>query len=133
MGEENRSAAYGQREEGKGVEPVRDAHEKTVPDSIADNLGSYVSRRLQGSNFRHSHGRTISWGNRKLESYGMRLRQIIFAILLLSFSAQAQEKPKPEFRVTGGWVGFIDESWIAHGAVGGSVRYYLTKRIAVEP
>ncbi|HYR90805.1 MAG TPA: outer membrane beta-barrel protein [Terriglobia bacterium] len=63
----------------------------------------------------------------------MRLRWIVFAILLWSFSAEAQEKPRPELRVTGGWVGFIDEDWIDHGAVGGSVRYYLTQRLAVEP
>ena len=35
--------------------------------------------------------------------------------LLWSSAAEAQGKPKPELRVTGGWVGFIDEDWIDHG------------------
>jgi len=42
-------------------------------------------------------------------------------------------KPKPELRVTGGWVGFIDEDFIDHGAIGASLRYYLTLRVALEP
>src|SRR3989449_8286484 len=63
----------------------------------------------------------------------MRWGWIIFAILLWSLAAEAQGKPKPELRVTGGWVGFIDEDFIDHGAIGASLRYYLTRRVAVEP
>ena len=63
----------------------------------------------------------------------MRWGWVIFAILLWSLAAEAQGKPKPELRVTGGWVGFIDEDWIDHGAIGGALRYYLTRRVAVEP
>jgi hypothetical protein len=61
------------------------------------------------------------------------LRRVIFSILLFAAAAEAQQKPRPEGRLTAGWMGFIDESWIDHGAFGGSVRYYLTRRVAVEP
>jgi len=54
-------------------------------------------------------------------------------ILLFVASAQAQNKPRPEIRVTAGWVGFIDKNWIDHKIVGGSARFYLTRRIGLEP
>jgi outer membrane protein with beta-barrel domain len=61
------------------------------------------------------------------------MRRVVFTILFLAVAAEAQDKPKPELRVTAGWVGFIDEDMIDHGAIGGSLRYYLTQRIAVGP
>jgi hypothetical protein len=67
-----------------------------------------------------------------LHAFSM-MRRVIFSILLFAAAAEAQQKPRPEGRLTAGWMGFIDESWIDHGAFGGSVRYYLTRRVAVEP
>jgi hypothetical protein len=60
------------------------------------------------------------------------LRLVVFVILFLAGTANAQ-KPAPEVRITGGWAGFIDEDWIDHGVVGGAFRYYLTRRISLEP
>jgi len=61
------------------------------------------------------------------------VRRIVFLILLFTVSAEAQQKPRPEIKVTAGWVGFIDEDWIDHTVVGGSARIYLTTRLGVEP
>ena len=57
----------------------------------------------------------------------------LLVILLLAASAHAQQKPRPEIKLTAGWVGFIDESWISHTVIGGSARFYVTRRIGVEP
>jgi hypothetical protein len=61
------------------------------------------------------------------------MRRIVLFILLFAVSAQAQQKPRPEIKATAGWVGFIDENWIDHTAVGASARFYLTSRIGLEP
>ena len=61
------------------------------------------------------------------------MRLLIFMILLFAHSLHAHQKPRPEIKATAGWVGFIDEDWLNHGVFGGAVRYYLTRRIAVEP
>jgi hypothetical protein len=55
------------------------------------------------------------------------------ATLAFASVAAAQGTPRPELRITSGWTGFIDESWIDHTAIGGSVRYYLTPRLGIEP
>ena len=57
----------------------------------------------------------------------------IVIISCFTLGAQAQDKPVPEIRFISGWTGFIDESWIHHAAVGGSLRYYLTRRLSLEP
>src|SRR4029078_7921079 len=61
------------------------------------------------------------------------MRRVIFLILLLAASAEAQQKPGPEVKATAGWVGFIDEDWINHKIVGAAARFYLTTRIGLEP
>ena len=53
--------------------------------------------------------------------------------ILLASSASAQTRAT-ELRVVGGWAGFIDDgAWVHHGAVGGSVRFYITNRLSIEP
>ena len=61
------------------------------------------------------------------------MRRVTFTILFFVLAAEAQQRPSPEIRVTGGWVGFIDEDWLDHAAFGGSFRYYLTRRVSIEP
>ena len=58
--------------------------------------------------------------------------RVTLMILFFAVAAEAQ-RPSPEVRATAGWAGFIDESFINHGKFGGSARYYLTRRVAVEP
>jgi hypothetical protein len=41
--------------------------------------------------------------------------------------------PQPEIKAILGWVGFIDEDWIDHAMVGGAARFYVTRRIGIEP
>jgi hypothetical protein len=61
------------------------------------------------------------------------VRFAVLLVLLLAASAQAQNKPRPEIKLTTGWIGFIDESWINHSIVGGAARFYLTPRVGIEP
>src|SRR2546422_4933778 len=56
------------------------------------------------------------------------MTRIVFAILLFAVAAEAQDKPKPELRVTGGGGGFIDEDWIDHGAIGGAAPPFPPRR-----
>jgi hypothetical protein len=58
--------------------------------------------------------------------------RVVLVMLLFVVAAEAQ-RPAPEVRGTALWAGFIDESFIDHGAFGGSVRYYLTRRLGIEP
>jgi len=47
--------------------------------------------------------------------------------------AGAQENPGPVAEVSGGWVGFADDSLVSEGFVGGNARFYLSPRLAVGP
>ncbi|MQA28379.1 MAG: hypothetical protein GEU82_00870 [Luteitalea sp.] len=61
--------------------------------------------------------------------------QAVIAILCpLAASAGAQSRP-PTARVTltGGYAGFVDDSWINHQVVGGGAEWVVTPRIAVGP
>jgi hypothetical protein len=60
------------------------------------------------------------------------VKPILLGILVFALPAEAQ-KPRPEARLTAGWSGFIDEDLVDHGVIGGSFRYYLSRRVAVEP
>jgi hypothetical protein len=61
------------------------------------------------------------------------MRHITFMILFFAVAAEAQQRPNPEIHLTGGWVGFIDEDLLDHAAIGASFRYYLTRRVGIEP
>lgn len=58
---------------------------------------------------------------------------MLFVYGALNAVAAEAQRPGPEVRATAGWGGFIDESWINHVIFGGSVRYYLARRVALEP
>jgi hypothetical protein len=59
--------------------------------------------------------------------------RIVLLILVFASCSAAQSRPETEVRIQTGWVGFIDEEFIDHGLIGGSVRYYVTRRFAIEP
>jgi hypothetical protein len=52
--------------------------------------------------------------------------------MLLALPAPGQSG-SAELRGAVGWTGFLDESAQNHVLLGGSVRYYLTNRLSVEP
>ena len=60
----------------------------------------------------------------------MRVAVLLF---LFTLTAEAQNKPRPEVRVTGGFAGFIDEDLVGHAVAGGAIRYYITPRVSIEP
>jgi hypothetical protein len=53
-------------------------------------------------------------------------------ILLAAVSLEAQI-PRPEVRLAVGWTGFLDDGVENHAVAGGSVRYYFTPRLSIEP
>jgi hypothetical protein len=53
-------------------------------------------------------------------------------ILIAAVSLEAQI-PRPEVRLAVGWTGFLDEGSDDHAVAGGSVRYYFTPRLSIEP
>jgi outer membrane protein with beta-barrel domain len=62
------------------------------------------------------------------------LRLCAWSVLTLSVPAYAQQsKSPPEARLTLGYLTFADESFIDHFVAGGSARFYLTRRLGIEP
>lgn len=59
----------------------------------------------------------------------MSLRRLV--VLLLTVAACAQNRV--EVRATFGQAAFLDESLLNHTLAGGSARFYLTRRLSVEP
>jgi hypothetical protein len=57
------------------------------------------------------------------------------ALILSTAGPAAAQAPSARtvLDLTGGWIGFIDESLIHHAAFGGAVRFHLTPRISVGP
>ncbi len=63
------------------------------------------------------------------------VRHLTLAILTIFITVgtlQAQ-KPAPEGRIFVGLGAFADAGWLNHSLLGGSVRYYVTRRIGIEP
>ena len=59
---------------------------------------------------------------------------LIIAVLVgWANAAGAQSRPPVAVEGLAGWAGFVDESFINHGAVGGAARVHLTPRISVGP
>lgn len=61
------------------------------------------------------------------------MRIAILLMALFATTAEAQDRPRPEVRATGGFTGFLDEDSFAEALFGGSVRYSLTPRVGIEP
>lgn len=47
--------------------------------------------------------------------------------------ARAQDRPAPIVEGTVGWAGFVDEAWIDRTAFGGSLRVFVSERLAIGP
>lgn len=58
------------------------------------------------------------------------LAMFALALVLLPCHALAQEGA---VEVTGGYAGFVDDATKHHGVVGGSARYYLSRRVSIGP
>ena len=63
----------------------------------------------------------------------MRLFLATAVALCVAAAAQAETKGQTDLRLTAGYAGFIDEDLVDHAAIGSSLRYYLTPRLAIEP
>src|SRR5688572_1937068 len=63
----------------------------------------------------------------------MILRALIF-VLLLAGVAEAQQARRPvDLKLIGGWTTFLDESNVDHAVAGAAVRFYVTRKLSIEP
>lgn len=58
---------------------------------------------------------------------------LILCLFLMPAVAGAQELPRRNLEVSGGFAGFVDESVIPHGTIGGAVRWDLGSHLSVGP
>ena len=58
---------------------------------------------------------------------------VLLAATFLPSAATGQQRPAPILDVSAGWTGFVDETWIHHGTVGASTRFYVTPKFSVGP
>jgi hypothetical protein len=63
------------------------------------------------------------------------MRIVVAAIAVLAFATStfAQDRRKGSVEAVSGWVGFVDESMINHGILGGAVKWHPSPRVAIGP
>jgi hypothetical protein len=54
-------------------------------------------------------------------------------IFFLAAASMAAQRGSVDVKGSPGWTGFVDESSIDHFLVAGSVRYYVTRKLSIEP
>ena len=63
----------------------------------------------------------------------MILRTLLVSVLFSTVACAQTRTIIKEPKITLGWTTFIDEAPIDHLVAGGSVRFYVTRRIGIEP
>jgi hypothetical protein len=57
----------------------------------------------------------------------------LFALALIGLSTAFAQSGPVDLKGSFGWTGFVDESSQDHFLAGGSVRYYITRKLSIEP